>query len=49
MTAGRKQNKKIEKINKFHPNSFIKSNPFIEAVKSIDYYGQPIGMNFENK
>ena len=35
-------------VGKYHKNPLY-SNPIIEAIRAADYYGQPIGMNFENK
>ena len=45
MTNKPKQKKR--NIGTYHNPLY--SNPLIEAIRASDYYGQPIGMNFENK
>ena len=46
--SGKKIQQEKKKINKYHKNPLY-SNSLVEAIRASDYYGQPIGMNFENK
>ena len=46
--TGKKIQQEKKKISKYHKNPLY-SNSLFEAIRASDYYGQPIGMNFENK
>ena len=39
----------IQALTKDYHDNPLYSNPLLEAIRASDYYGQPIGMNFENK
>lgn len=48
MKDRRIQNYKVKKVSEQITNPFYQ-NPIFEIIRSFDYYGQPISLNFDNK
>lgn len=45
-TVVNKLSNQVAQENQYFSQKFL---PLTDAIRAVDYYGQPIGMNFDNK